>query len=312
MGRPDEQLDMARLPALSNLDSYIRIVKDKATLRKLIFSAQKVIDRCLIGEDEPDAPHVSVISASLAKAKWLTRTRSGRSSSTATWTATCIRSPWSASSAMCAGGLADQPRPTFYADYRQRPVQARVLFVVRAMRRPRRSRRRGGSSPICAPAYRASASDGGLGQLRIVASCCCSWACSGAASARDARGVQRDRVRRHAAAAEIGFASPSAPSRRTCSGWFPAGVHAGVLGIAIRTVAALFVGRLLSGFLFGVTPNDPVAFGGVILVLAVVALVASFVPAACDACGSMTALRNSWAGVAVGNTSGSVSRSGPF
>jgi replicative DNA helicase len=42
------------LPALSNLDSYIRIVKDKATLRKLIFSAQKVIDRCLIGEDEPD------------------------------------------------------------------------------------------------------------------------------------------------------------------------------------------------------------------------------------------------------------------
>ena len=39
---------------LSNLDSYIRIVKDKATLRKLIFSAQKVIDRCLIGEEEPD------------------------------------------------------------------------------------------------------------------------------------------------------------------------------------------------------------------------------------------------------------------
>lgn len=42
------------LPALSNLDSYIRIVKDKATLRKLIFGAQKIIDRCLIGEEEPD------------------------------------------------------------------------------------------------------------------------------------------------------------------------------------------------------------------------------------------------------------------
>src|ERR1700693_598333 len=41
-------------PSLSNLDSYIRIVKDKATLRKLIFSAQKVIDRCFIGEEEPD------------------------------------------------------------------------------------------------------------------------------------------------------------------------------------------------------------------------------------------------------------------
>lgn len=42
------------LPSIANLDSYIRIVKDKATLRKLIFSAQKVIDRCFIGEDEPD------------------------------------------------------------------------------------------------------------------------------------------------------------------------------------------------------------------------------------------------------------------
>ena len=43
------------LPEIPNLDSYIRIVKDKATLRKLIFSAQKVIDRCLIAEEEPDA-----------------------------------------------------------------------------------------------------------------------------------------------------------------------------------------------------------------------------------------------------------------
>ena len=42
------------LPHLSNIDSYIRIVKDKATLRKLIFSAQAVINRCLIAEEEPD------------------------------------------------------------------------------------------------------------------------------------------------------------------------------------------------------------------------------------------------------------------
>ncbi len=42
------------LPEIANLDSYVRIVKDKATLRKLIFTAQKVIDRCLVAEDEPD------------------------------------------------------------------------------------------------------------------------------------------------------------------------------------------------------------------------------------------------------------------
>ncbi len=43
------------LPALANLDGYVRIVKDKSTLRKLIFNAQAVINRCLIGEEEPEA-----------------------------------------------------------------------------------------------------------------------------------------------------------------------------------------------------------------------------------------------------------------
>jgi replicative DNA helicase len=42
------------LPALANLDSYIGIVKDKATLRRIIFTSQQLIDRCLIGEEEPD------------------------------------------------------------------------------------------------------------------------------------------------------------------------------------------------------------------------------------------------------------------
>jgi replicative DNA helicase len=42
------------LPALSNLESYIGIVKDKATLRRIIFTSQKLIDRCILAEEEPD------------------------------------------------------------------------------------------------------------------------------------------------------------------------------------------------------------------------------------------------------------------
>ena len=42
------------MPQISNLDSYIRIVKDKSTLRRIIFTSQKLIDRCVIGEEEPD------------------------------------------------------------------------------------------------------------------------------------------------------------------------------------------------------------------------------------------------------------------
>ena len=42
------------LPQLPNLDSYIRIVKDKSILRRIIFASQNMMNRCLMGEEEPD------------------------------------------------------------------------------------------------------------------------------------------------------------------------------------------------------------------------------------------------------------------
>ena len=42
------------LPKISNLDGYIRIVKDKALLRHIIFTSQKLMDRCMLQEDSPD------------------------------------------------------------------------------------------------------------------------------------------------------------------------------------------------------------------------------------------------------------------
>ena len=42
------------LPQLPNLDSYIRIVKDKSILRRIIFASQNMMSRCLMGEEEPD------------------------------------------------------------------------------------------------------------------------------------------------------------------------------------------------------------------------------------------------------------------
>ena len=42
------------LPQILNLDSYIRIVKDKSILRRIIFASQHMMNRCLIGEEEPD------------------------------------------------------------------------------------------------------------------------------------------------------------------------------------------------------------------------------------------------------------------
>jgi len=42
------------LPQIPNLDSYIRIVKDKAVLRRIVFAAQHMMNRALAGEEEPD------------------------------------------------------------------------------------------------------------------------------------------------------------------------------------------------------------------------------------------------------------------
>lgn len=50
-------------------------------------------------------------------------------------------------------------------------------------------------------------------------------------------------------------------------------------GISIGLLAALAVTRLLSGLLFGVTARDPLTFAGVSLLLAAVALLASYLPA---------------------------------
>ena len=43
------------LPMAPNIDGYVRIVKDKSTLRRLIFLSQNTMNRCLLGETSPAA-----------------------------------------------------------------------------------------------------------------------------------------------------------------------------------------------------------------------------------------------------------------
>ena len=52
-----------------------------------------------------------------------------------------------------------------------------------------------------------------------------------------------------------------------------------VIGVAIGLAAAIPVTRLLGGLLFQVRPNDPATFAGIGMALAIVALVASYIPA---------------------------------
>jgi ABC-type antimicrobial peptide transport system permease subunit len=66
-----------------------------------------------------------------------------------------------------------------------------------------------------------------------------------------------------------------------------------LIGIATGSIASLFVARAIAALLFGTTPTDPVTFAAVILTLAMVALIAGYLPARkASHIDPMVALRN--------------------
>jgi putative ABC transport system permease protein len=57
------------------------------------------------------------------------------------------------------------------------------------------------------------------------------------------------------------------------------GLRLAALGILFGVLTALLVGRVLAGSLYGVSASDPLTLGSVALLITVVALAASFLPA---------------------------------
>jgi ABC-type antimicrobial peptide transport system permease subunit len=57
------------------------------------------------------------------------------------------------------------------------------------------------------------------------------------------------------------------------------GARLAVIGVAIGIAASLAITRLLSSLLFGVSATDPITFAGVGVLLSLVALLASYIPA---------------------------------
>lgn len=71
------------------------------------------------------------------------------------------------------------------------------------------------------------------------------------------------------------------------------GLRVALMGAVVGTVGAFALSRLLSGMLYGVTAHDPATFAAVILLLAAVAAVASYLPARrATRVAPLTALRN--------------------
>ena len=57
------------------------------------------------------------------------------------------------------------------------------------------------------------------------------------------------------------------------------GLRLASMGLGIGLVLALALTRLMSGILFGISPTDPATFVAILVILAIIALLACFLPA---------------------------------
>ena len=304
MSRIDEQFELSQIPKLMQDrtrtgDAEFRVAS-AGYFRAM--NIPVVRGRVFEDRDGPDAPHVGVISASLAKAKWPNEDPIGKIIQYGNMDGD-LR-PFTVIGVVGdvrEASLADPPRPTFYAHHRQRPrgagsfnfviqSNASAAAIIPAARRVVAELR-----PDVPPRFRTietvvsqSVADRRFVLLLV-------GVFGAAAMLLATLGVYSVIAyvvtqRRQEIGVRVALGAQSSDVLRMV---LRQGFTLAVFGIAIGTVAALLVGRLLTRFLFGVAPNDPIAFGGVMLLLAGVALVASFVPALrATRVDPMTALRN--------------------
>ncbi len=238
--------------------------------------------------DTQDAPHVGVISASLARAKWPNEDPIGKIIQYGNMDGD-LR-PFTVVGVV--GDVRDQslaiePEPTFYAYLPQRTRAAQSLHVV--------MQTAGDPTPVLAPAraivrglrpdvppvvrtmetvVATSVADRRFVLLLVAVF-------GGAALLLATLGVysvvsyivtQRRR--------EIGVRIALGAQRAdVLSLVLRQGALLAVVGIAVGGVVALALTRLLKGLVFGVSTTDPLAFSGVVVLLAAVALLASWLPA---------------------------------
>ena len=238
--------------------------------------------------DGANAPHVALISASLARQKWPDRDPLGRVIQFGNMDGD-LR-PFTVIGVVGdvrEASLASEPRPTFYALYRQRPGRANEMNIViqgpadpsttmAAARRIVRELR-----PDIPPRFRTieSVVSESIADRRFVLLLIGVF--GGVALLLATLGVYGVisylvTQRRHEIVIRVALGARRVDVLRLV---LRQGAALAIAGVALGALAALGVTRLLEGLLFGISSADPLSFATVILLLTVVALLASYVPA---------------------------------
>ncbi|MEJ7810827.1 MAG: ABC transporter permease [Gemmatimonadaceae bacterium] len=238
--------------------------------------------------DAPDAPHVAVISAALAKERWPGDDPLGKTIQFGNMDGD-LR-PFTIVGVVGdvrEASLASEPRPTFYASYRQRPVRtgtfnivigsagdpAPVIAAARAVVRE--------LAPDVPPRFRTletvvadSVADRRFMLLLV-------GVFGGAALLLATLGVYSVisflvTQRRKEIGLRVALGAHTSDVLRLV---LRQGASLALIGIAVGAAVALAGSRLLARFLYGVSTTDPVSFVAVSALLAGVVLRASYVPA---------------------------------
>ena len=237
--------------------------------------------------DRRDAPHVAVISASLAKSQWPNDNPIGKVVEFGNMDGDLT--PMTIIGVVGDvhdGGVATPPLPLIYGYYRQRPGNGEQFSIVIASPTPaatlatmRRELRR--AKPDV-PARYVTMDDALAASLAterfmltlvgVFGVVALLLAALGVYSVISYLVAQRSR--------EISLrVALGARSGDIVQLVIRQGVALALGGAVVGVIGALLTTRLLTHMLYDISPSDPVAFGGVVVLLAVVALVASYVPA---------------------------------
>jgi putative ABC transport system permease protein len=305
LSRPDEKIDFAQLPQLAK-DPHRSGQANFRVASEGFFGALHiplVSSRLFDDRDSPTAPAAAVISASLAKKQWPNESPLGKiiqfgnmDGDLRPFTIVGVVGD------VREASLAQEPQPTFYAYYRQRPRRADSFYfvlegttpsatVISSVRRVVRDLR-----PDIPPRFRTmetvladSLADRRFTLLLIGAfgAAALLLATLGEYSVISFLVTQRRR--------EIGVrVALGARSEDVLRLVLRQGATLALVGNLIGAAAALGLTRLIAGLLYGVSATDPTSFVAVMLLLTVVALLASFIPARrASKVDPMTVLRGS-------------------
>ncbi len=238
--------------------------------------------------DVPTAPHVAVISASLAKARWPGQSAIGKMIQFGNMDGDLH--PFTIVGVVGdvrEAALGIPPKPMFYADYLQRPNTTTRMNVVMAGPASSAAISAGARTILSAlrpdvpPRFRTIEAivDSSVAGQRLVLLLVGVF--GGAALLLAALGlysVISYLVAQRAHELSIRVALGAQQDDVVLLVLRQGAVLVGA-GIAVGTLTAFAATRLLSGLLYGVGARDPLAFGGVALVVAGVALAACWVPA---------------------------------